>query len=104
MPAELALPMTRQADRGKSYTVQGTGPDSWKWTVQLDERTVKSGLAKTRASATTNAIWAIDKALVPDGRVANPPGVALGQQPSLSSLLYVSPERIPCSMRLLPGR
>jgi hypothetical protein len=52
--------------RGKSYTVaQGIGPDSWKWTVQLDERTVKSGQAKTRASATTSAIWAIDKALAP---------------------------------------
>jgi hypothetical protein len=35
--------------RGKSYSiVQGIGPDSWKWTVQLDERTVKSGVAKTR--------------------------------------------------------
>jgi len=50
--------------RGKSYSiVQGIGPDSWKWTVQLDENTVKSGEATTRATAATNAIWVIDKAL-----------------------------------------
>jgi len=52
--------------RGKRFTVvQGIGPDSWKWAVHLDEKTVKSGAAKTRASAHTNAIWAIDKALAP---------------------------------------
>ncbi len=50
--------------RGKRFTiVQGIGPDSWKWAVYLDEKTVKSGEAKTRASAQTRAIWAIDKAL-----------------------------------------
>jgi hypothetical protein len=38
--------------RGKYYTiVQGSGPDSWKRTVHLDEKTVKSGEAKTRAAA-----------------------------------------------------
>jgi hypothetical protein len=52
--------------RGKNYTViQGVGPDCWKWTVQLDERTVKSGEASTRASAITSAVWVIDKALAP---------------------------------------
>jgi hypothetical protein len=52
--------------RGKHYTiVQGIGADSWKWTVYLDDRTIKSGAAKTQASAATNAIWAIDKALAP---------------------------------------
>jgi hypothetical protein len=52
--------------RGKRFTiVQGIGPDSWKWTIYLDEKTVKSGEAKTRASAQTRAIWAIDKALAP---------------------------------------
>ena len=52
--------------RGKRFTiVQGIGPDSWKWAVYLDEKTVKSGEAKTRVSAQTNAIWAIDKALAP---------------------------------------
>jgi hypothetical protein len=50
--------------RGKQYTiVQGIGPNSWKWTVHLDEKTTKSGSTKTRESARTHAIWAIDKAL-----------------------------------------
>jgi hypothetical protein len=50
--------------RGKNYTiVQGVERDTWKWTVELDEKTVKSGEAKTRASAATNAVWAINKAL-----------------------------------------
>jgi hypothetical protein len=32
--------------RGKQYTiVQGVGPNLWKWTVRLDEKTVKSGEA-----------------------------------------------------------
>jgi hypothetical protein len=52
--------------RGIRFTmVQGIGPESWKWAVYLDEKIVKSGEAKTRASAQTNAIWAIDKALAP---------------------------------------
>jgi hypothetical protein len=52
--------------RGKRYTiVQGIGADSWKWTVYLDDKTIQSGAAKTQASAATNAIWAIDKALAP---------------------------------------
>jgi hypothetical protein len=30
--------------RGKHYiVVQGIEPDSWKWTVELDERAFKSG-------------------------------------------------------------
>jgi hypothetical protein len=34
--------------RGRHFTiVQGVGPDSWKWTVHLDSKTVKSGEAKT---------------------------------------------------------
>jgi hypothetical protein len=60
--------------RGKTYTViQGIGPNSWKWTVQLDERTVKSGDARTRESARTSAIWAIDKALAPKKVKLKPP-------------------------------
>jgi hypothetical protein len=52
--------------RGKHYTVvQGIEPNSWIWTVSLDETTVKSGEAKTRASAITSAVWAIDRALAP---------------------------------------
>jgi hypothetical protein len=50
--------------RGKHYTIiQGTRPDSWKWAVHLDEKTVKSGTARTRESAVTTAVWTIDKAL-----------------------------------------
>ena len=50
--------------RGKHYTiVQGIGPNSWKWKVHLDEKTVKSGEAVTRESAKTSVVWAIDKAL-----------------------------------------
>jgi hypothetical protein len=47
--------------RGKQYTVvQGIGPSSWKWKVQLDG-SVKSGEAATR----TSVVWAIDRALAP---------------------------------------
>jgi hypothetical protein len=50
--------------RGKSYTiVQGVGPNSWKWTVRLDEKTVKSGEAPSRDAAKTNVVWLVDKAL-----------------------------------------
>ena len=50
--------------RGKQYTiVQGIGPDSWKWTVHLDEKTVKSGRATSRAAAVNSLVWLIDKAL-----------------------------------------
>ena len=49
--------------RGKRYTVvQGIQPASWKWTVYLDENTVKSGSAPTREAAKVKAIWTIDKA------------------------------------------
>ena len=49
----------------KQYTiVQGIGPNSWKWQVQLDGA-VKLGDAVTRASANTAVVWAIDKALAP---------------------------------------
>jgi len=52
--------------RGKQYTiVQGLGRDSWKWTVHLDEKTVKSGQTKTHLPAMTNVVWLIDKALAP---------------------------------------
>ena len=50
--------------RGKQYTiVQGVGPDSWRWTVHLDEKTIKSGQATSRAAAMNNIVWAVDKAL-----------------------------------------
>jgi hypothetical protein len=50
--------------RSKHYTVvQGIGPHSWKWSVRLDEKTLKSGESKTRAAAVINVVWLIDKAL-----------------------------------------
>jgi hypothetical protein len=52
--------------RGKQYTIaQGIGPDPWKWTVQLDEKTVESGEATSRAAARNSVVWLIDKALAP---------------------------------------
>jgi len=49
---------------GKEFTIrQGVGPGSWKWTVQLDERAVKSGEAPTRAAAVNSVVWVIDKLL-----------------------------------------
>jgi hypothetical protein len=49
--------------RGKKYSiVQGIGRASWKWTVYLDENTVKSGSAPTREAAKIKAIWTVDKA------------------------------------------
>ena len=50
--------------RGKHYTiVHGVGPNSWKWKVQLDEKNVKTGEAKSRDAARTTVIWLIDRAL-----------------------------------------
>jgi hypothetical protein len=52
--------------RGKTYTVlQGVERASWKWTVHLDEITVKSGSAPTREAAKIKAIWIIEKARAP---------------------------------------
>jgi hypothetical protein len=50
--------------RGKSYTIlQGVEPDTWKWTVDLDDQNAKSGAAKTRAAAMTSVVMLVDKAL-----------------------------------------
>jgi hypothetical protein len=50
--------------RGKNYSiVQGAGPHSWKWMVQLDEKTIKSGEAPSREAAKNNVVWQVDKAL-----------------------------------------
>jgi hypothetical protein len=52
--------------RGKQITIlQGVGPGSWKWRVQLDEHATKSGEAPSRAAAMHSAVWAIDKLLKP---------------------------------------
>jgi hypothetical protein len=59
--------------RGKSITiVQGIGRRSWKWRVQLDEKTFKSGESPTRAAALASAMWAIDKALAKKPKVTPP--------------------------------
>jgi hypothetical protein len=50
--------------RGKHFTiVQGVGPNSFKWTVQLDEKTAKSGESPKRATAKHSVVWLVDKAL-----------------------------------------
>jgi hypothetical protein len=50
--------------RGKQYIlVEGIQRSTWKWTVPLDEGTVKSGTAETRAAAMNSAGWLTDKAL-----------------------------------------
>jgi hypothetical protein len=60
--------------RGKSYTiVQGIGPNSWKWKVRLDEKTVKSGDATSRDAARANVVWVVDKALAPKKVKLKPP-------------------------------
>jgi hypothetical protein len=60
--------------RGKRFTiVQGIGPSSWKWTVHLDEKTVKSGEAASRPAAMNSVVWLIDKALAPKKLKLVPP-------------------------------
>lgn len=60
--------------RGKHYTiVQGIGPRSWKWTVHLDERTVKSGKASSRDAAKSIVVWVIDRALARKKTKLTPP-------------------------------
>jgi len=50
--------------RGKHYTiVQGAGPHVWRWKVNLDEKNVKTGEAKSRDAAKNTVIWLIDRAL-----------------------------------------
>ena len=63
--------------RGIQYTVvQGIGPDSWRWTVRLDEKTMKSGQATSRAAAMNSVVWLIDKALKPTKVTPDPSGEA----------------------------
>jgi hypothetical protein len=62
--------------RGKTYSiVQGITPDSWKWSVHLDEKTVKSGEATSREAAKVNVVWLVDKALAPKKVRPTPPGL-----------------------------
>jgi len=49
---------------GKQYTiVQGAEASSWRWTVRLDEKTIKSGHAISRDAAMNRVVWLIDKPL-----------------------------------------
>jgi hypothetical protein len=60
--------------RGKQYMiVQEAEPDSWRWTVYLDKKTIQSGVATSRAAATIRVIWIIDNALAPIKRKLIPP-------------------------------
>jgi len=55
--------------RGKDYTVvQGIEPDSWKWTVDLDGQTSKSGEAKTRGLAISAVVLLVDRLLTRNPR------------------------------------
>lgn len=64
--------------RGKQYTiVQGIGPNPWKWTVHLDERTVKTGEANSREAATNSVVWLIGRAVVSQN--AQPLGPMVGR-------------------------
>jgi hypothetical protein len=55
--------------RGKTYTiVQGIQPNSWKWTVQIDEKITKSGEAPSRDAARASVVWFVDRALAPKNR------------------------------------
>jgi hypothetical protein len=55
--------------RGKDYiVVQGIEPDSWKWTVDLDEQTSKSGEAKTRGLAVSAVVLLVDRLLTRKSR------------------------------------
>jgi hypothetical protein len=51
--------------RGKHYVVvQSIEPDSWKWTVDLDEQTSRSGEAKTRGLAVSAVVLLVDRLLM----------------------------------------
>ena len=55
--------------RGKHYiVVQGIEPDSWKWTVDLDEQTSRSGEAKTRGLAVSAVVLLVDRLLTRKSR------------------------------------
>jgi hypothetical protein len=49
--------------RGKTYTIVRLESHSWKWTVQLNEKTVRSGVSPSREAARTSVVWFVDKAL-----------------------------------------
>jgi hypothetical protein len=76
LPERLIVPPVAGEEmkyRGKQYTiVQEAAPDSWRWTVYLDEKTIQSGVSTSRAAATIRVIWLIDNALAPIKRKLPP--------------------------------
>jgi hypothetical protein len=51
---------------GKRYLiVQGIEPNSWKWSVNLDGHTTKSGEATSRGDALSRIVLLIDSAAKP---------------------------------------
>ena len=49
--------------RGKNYLIlKGDEPDSWRWAVTLDDRTTRSGEARSRAAALTQVVLLVDQA------------------------------------------
>jgi hypothetical protein len=55
---------TAREYRGKNYLLfKGDEPDSWRWAVTLDDRTTKSGEAKSRAAALTQIVLLVDQAI-----------------------------------------
>jgi hypothetical protein len=55
--------------RGKHYiVVQGIEPNSWKWSVDVDERTVKTGAAKSRLAAVKAVERVVDRSQMPKKR------------------------------------
>jgi hypothetical protein len=62
--------------RGKQYTiVQGTEANSWRWTVRLDENSIKSGQAISRDAAMSGVIWLVDKPLSRSAPTRNGPSL-----------------------------
>jgi hypothetical protein len=60
----ILYPSIKMQYRGKYYIiVQGIEPNSWKWTLDLDEHTSKSGEAKTRGLAVSAVVLLVDKLL-----------------------------------------
>jgi hypothetical protein len=60
--------------RGKTYTiVQGIIAKSWKWTVYLDDKSVKTGDAISRIAARLKAEAFINRALAPKKAKLTPP-------------------------------
>jgi hypothetical protein len=75
----------RMEYRGKSYSIlQGIEPGSWRWSVQLNEKVIKSGTSPTRAAAIASVHWVIDKSLAAKKRKVPPPDMTWATRWSLA--------------------